>query len=181
TRRAARRARRRARAPRSLRVATWVTALLLVAAGAGQYLAVTHPRLLADWRILRTTDPGGTAAPPVRRVHHTTTPPPAAVHLATTTPAGATYTVEAGTFTVAVAPSAACWVQVSDPSSLTPVFSSVLQAGQRKTFDATTSLTVQVGSAAVVVGVTVHGTVGLLIAPKQAPYTYTFQSAAGAT
>ena len=179
TRRAARRARRRSRAPRWLRVATWVIALLVVVAGAGQYLVLTHPRLLADWHVLRVTGPGGKPVPVSRPVTHTTKPPAPSVRLTSTTPAGATYTVDASHFTVAVAPSGRCWVQVSDPSSLTPVFQAVLGPGQRQTFPATTSLTVQVGSAAVLVGVTVGNNVGLLVAPKQAPYTYTFQSASG--
>ena len=181
TRRAARRARRRSRAPRWLRTSTWVIALLVVVAGAGQYLVLTHPRLLADWHVLRVTGPGGAPIPVTRHVTHTTAPPPPLVHLASTTPAGATYTVGARNFAVTVAPSGGCWVQVSDPSSLTPVFQAVLAAGQRKTFQATSSLTVQVGSAAVAVGVSVGTKLGLQVAPKQAPFTYTFQSAPGAS
>jgi hypothetical protein len=57
-----------------------------------------------------------------------------------------------------------------------PVLAGVLQAGDVKSVDADKSITVQVGSAAVVVGILINGKNVFFTAPKATPFTYTFTS-----
>jgi hypothetical protein len=86
----------------------------------------------------------------------------------------ATYTVDAQHFTVTLATSAPCWILVSSPGSTTPIAEGVQQSGQSRRYQANSSLTVNVGSSAVDVGIVVNGKTVIHIAPKTAPFTYTF-------
>lgn len=178
--RAMARARRRRRAATPLKVTTWVAAVLVVLAVAGTVIQSSQPQWFVESHILRVTAPGGGPVPPAHA------PVAAAAHpgadpVVETTTDGATFgqfTVASQHFTVKLAASDICWVQVIDESSATPLLQGDLQGGQEQSFDATKSITVEVGSAAVVVGVLINGKAAFLNTPANTPFTYTFTSKA---
>jgi len=172
------RARRRMRAPTLLKVATWIAAALVLAVIAGSILMVARPKVLADAHILRVA-PAGSAAAGGPNGSSTSTTTPASHQLFPVQPAGSTsssadYTVATTKFTVVVATSGPCWVQVTSSSSPVPLVSGVQQAAKVLTFPAVGTMTVEIGSSAVLVGVTVKGRSAFSDAPKAAPFTYTF-------
>jgi hypothetical protein len=176
--RAIRRARRRRRAPTALKATTWVVALLALAVVAGTVIQSQRPQWMVESHILRITAPGGAplpaspkpAAAPALPAAQAVTPGP------TDGSTQAVYTVSNQHFTLRLATSAPCWVQVTSPASIVPVLAGVLQAGDVKSVDADKSITVQVGSAAVVVGILINGKNVFFTAPKAVPFTYTFTS-----
>lgn len=176
-RRSVARARRRMHAPTSLKVITWIAAALLLVVAAGWVLLATTPRTLANAHILRVTPPGtgtggasaGTAGPAARQVFP--------VEPAGSTPTSASYTVATSKFTVVVATSGPCWVQVTSSSSPVPLISGVQPAAKVLSYPAVGTMTVEVGSSAVLVGVTIRGKSGFTDAPKVAPFTYVFTPA----
>jgi hypothetical protein len=176
--RAIRRARRRRRAPTALKATTWVVALLALAVVAGTVIQSQRPQWMVESHILRITAPGGAplpaspkpAAAPARPAAQAVTPGP------TDGSTQAVYTVSNQHFTLRLAASAPCWVQVTTPASIVPVLVGVLQAGEVKSIDADKSITVQVGSAAVVVGIFINGKNVFFTAPHATPFTYTFTS-----
>ncbi|HWD52772.1 MAG TPA: helix-turn-helix domain-containing protein [Acidimicrobiales bacterium] len=177
--RAMARARRRRRAATPLKVTTWVAAVLVLAVIAGTVIQSAQPTWFVESHILRITAPGGGPVPPAPR------PAPAApAHaqadpVVETTTDGSTfgqYTVASQHFTLKLAASDICWVQVIDSSSTTPVLQGDLQGGQDQAFPADKSISVQVGSAAVVVGIFINGKAVYLNTPANTPYTYTFTS-----
>jgi hypothetical protein len=84
------------------------------------------------------------------------------------------WTVNTQKFTVNIATSGTCWVQVTSSDSPTPLVSGVQQAGKLLSFPAKGTMTVQVGSAAVAVAIYINGHGVFLNSPHQTPYTYTF-------
>jgi hypothetical protein len=173
SKRAVAKARRRLRAPRALKVVTWVTALLLVAVVAGTVLYNQRPALLVSAHILRVVEPAGAPS----AAHGTTTTGPG--HAAVVTPAGSgglnsSYTVSTKDFVVDITTTGPCWVQVTSSQSSVPLIVGVQPAGRHLTYPAQGAMTVQVGSSAVVVGVSVKGKVVFYNAPRAAPYTYVF-------
>jgi Helix-turn-helix domain/Domain of unknown function (DUF4115) len=178
------RARRQARAPRPLVAVTWMVGLLAVAAIAGTVIQRQRPQLLVQWHLLHITLPNGSSIPSppvVPRTHHTSraTAPPAVVLGTTDHQTAATYTVASQHFTLGIAPSGPCWVQVTSPSSIVPLLVGVLPAGQSRSFDATGSITIQIGSSAVVLAIVIKGKPVFLNTPPATPFTYTFTSAPG--
>jgi hypothetical protein len=178
--RAMARARRRRRAATPLKVITWVVAVLALAAVAGTVIQGAKPQWLVESHILRMTVPGATAlqraaAPPTTAapVHHPADP----VTLTSTDGSTqAAYTVSKSTFTLRVAASNPCWIQVITPASPTPEFESTLQAGDVKTFVADKAISLQVGSSASIVGILINGKAVFLNTPSATPFTYTFTS-----
>ena len=84
------------------------------------------PRVLVQYHVLRVVNPlaAPTTAPPAPKGKGkgTTHPRPPAVQLTSTDNlTGATYTVAAGQFTVSLATSGECWVQVTSPASIAPL------------------------------------------------------------
>ncbi len=77
-------------------------------------------------------------------------------------------------FVVDVTTTGPCWVQVTSSGSPTPLISGVQPAGKKLSYAAQGTMTVQVGSSAVVVGVSVKGKVVFYNAPRSTPYTYVF-------
>jgi hypothetical protein len=132
-----------------------------------------RPQWLARSHILRVTGPGGGAA---ARSANTPAPTKKAPSVAVTsfTSQGANYTVDSSKFTVAVATSGPCWVQVTSAASATPLLSGVQSAGKRATFVATGTIKVEVGSSAVAVFVYINGKGAFLNQPHVVPYTYAF-------
>lgn len=59
-------------------------------------------------------------------------------------------------------------------TSSVPLVSGVQQAGKVLTFPADGTMTVEVGSSAVIVGVTIKGKSAFTDVPKVVPFTYTF-------
>ena len=179
-RRSVARARRRLRAPTFLKVLTWTVASLVLVVAVGFVLMATNPRALANAHILRVvpagsesaTDGGstGTGSRPAPPVAHQTFP----VQPAGSTPSSASYTVATEKFTVVVAMSGACWVQVTSSSSPSPLLSGVQPAAKVLAFAAVGAMTVEVGSSAVLVGITIKGKNAFTDAPKVVPFTYTF-------
>ena len=185
TNRARKRARRRRRAPVTLRLATWLVLLAVLAATAGLALDRWRPTLLVRWHILSLATPGvtGTASgstTPAASSQSSAGSSGRATHnsevtLASTGTNGATYHVKASAFTVVLATSAPCWVQVSTPATASPSSQGVHERGQVTRYAAKQgSLAVEVGSSAVLIGVEVNGKNVFVAHPASAPYTYTF-------
>jgi hypothetical protein len=186
SKRAVARARRRLRAPTSLKVVTWVAAILVVAVVAGFAVYQWRPQWLAQSHILRVAQPGPASVSPGTQAPHPSAPAAsqpathatASVVTTSTTPSSSNYTVGAQQFTTSLTISGPCWVQVTSSDSPTPLLVGVQQAGKQFSFDAKgTTLTVQVGSSAVVVGVTIHKKVVFFNAPQAVPFTYVFAPA----
>jgi len=181
SRRQVARARRRMRAPTFLKVLTWIAAALVAVLVAGFVLLAVQPKVLADAHILRVA-PAGSAAAGGTAGGSSGTPPAASHQLFPVQPAGSTassadYTVATAKFNVVVATSGPCWVQVTSSSSPVPLVSGVQPAAKVLTYPAVGTMTVQVGSSAVLVGVTIKGKSAFTDAPKAAPFTYTFTPA----
>ena len=151
----------------------WLVAAVL----AGWVLLLTRPQTLADAHILRVVPPGGGPAPHPSGPGTTTTSRPA--QTTPVAPAGgdassASFTVATPHFDVVVATSGPCWVQITSSSVPQPLASGVQPAGKVLTVPAQGTMTVQVGSAGVLVGITIRGRNVFSEAPKAAPFTYTF-------
>lgn len=172
------RARRRMRAPTLLKVVTWIAGALVAVVIAGFILVATQPKVLADAHILRVAPagsaaaggPGGGSTNPTTPANHQLFP----VQPSGSTLSSAGYTVATTKFTVVVATSGPCWVQVTSSSSPVPLVSGVQPAAKVLSYRAVGTMTVEVGSSAVLVGVTITGKRAFTDAPKAAPFTYTF-------
>jgi len=115
----------------------------------------------------------GTGAAAHGSVHHQTK----AVQPAGSSASSASYTVSGPRFSVAVATSGPCWIQITSSTSPVPLVSAVEPGGKILVFPAQGTMTVQVGSSRVLVGVTVKGKNALLVAPTTTPFTYIFAPA----
>ena len=167
-------ARRRIRAPRPLKVATWVTGGLLVLVLVGIGIYQQRPRWLVSAHILRIVEPPGGSPGSGSSPAPTT---PAQVHPVVQTSSGsqsASYTVSTSDFVVEITTTGKCWVQIVSSASPKPLVEGIQPAGMRLGYPATGTMTVEVGSSAVVVGVAVRGKVVFYDAPHTTPFTYTF-------
>jgi hypothetical protein len=184
SRRAVARARRQLRAPTLLKILTWIAVVLVLVSLAGLGLRQWDQRWLADNHILRVVKPG-TATPGTQpsvlssgpnpssaSTHHSSVVAPGLVG-----PNGEAYTVHASHFTVNVATSGPCWLQITSSTSGIPLVSGVQPAGKLFSEPATGTMTVEVGSTAVLVGVAVKSKTVFLATPGVVPYTYTFAPA----
>ena len=172
SKRAVARARRRQRAPQALKIVTWLTGLLLVTVVVGIAMLEQRPAWLASAHILRVVEPAG-AQPTARGV---TTGPGQATLVSPTGSGGlsSSYSVRTKAFVVDITTTGPCWVQVTSSQSSVPLVVGVQPAGRRLSYPAQGTMTVQVGSSAVVVGISVRGRVVFYNAPRAAPYTYVF-------
>lgn len=184
SKRAVAKARRRLRAPRALKIVTWVTGLLVIAVLAGLVILQQRPQWLVTAHILRVVEPGGAQAPTAATT--TTGPERAAPVVATgTTGSSANYSVNTKDFTVNLTTSGPCWVQVTSSESADPLIVGVQPPGKQLSFPAQGTMTVQVGSSAVVVGISMKQKVGpsskervvFYSAPHVTPFTYVFTPA----
>jgi len=182
SRRQVARARRRMRAPTGLRVITWLAAILVLVVVTGFIVLAIRPRVLANAHILRVAPAGsaaaggrssGQAAGTASPANHQTFP----VQPAGSTSTSASYTVATAKFNVVVATSGPCWVQITSSSSPVPLISGVQPAAKVLTYPAVGTMTVEVGSSAVLVGITMKGRTAFTSAPKTIPYTFTFAPA----
>jgi hypothetical protein len=192
------------RAPWILRAAVWVTAFLLVVGGAG--LAVHHyrPQWLRAIHLEHasrlapppgsTGSTGNTGANGAGSSGNTGGSPTGSAGggssasknaLVSTTQSGAgsaTVSVRASSYSVVILAWARCWVQVETPQSFTPVFNSVLNAGQVQTFASSEGqLTLNLGASPVTVQVKVGGKTapGWVFKPSNAPFVVNFASTTG--
>ena len=175
------RARRRMKAPAWLKAFTWIVGVLVLVVAVGSVLLAVRPKVLANAHILRV-GPAGSAGPSSGGSSATPTTAPAPrqifpVQPAGTSSSGASYTVATSKFDVVVATSGPCWVQVTSSSSAVPLVSGVQQAGKVLTFPADGTMTVEIGSSAVIVGITIKGKSAFTDVPKTVPFTYTFAAA----
>ena len=174
-------ARRRMKAPGWLKALTWIVGILVLVVAVGSVLLAVRPRVLANAHILRVV-PAGSAASAGGGSSTTPTTAPTHRQAFPVQPAGSTgtsasYTVATSKFDVVVATSGPCWVQVTSSSSAVPLVSGVQQAGQVLTYPAKGTMTVEVGSSAVTVGVKIKGKSAFSDVPKVVPFTYTFAAA----
>jgi len=178
SRRSVARARRRMRAPTSLRVMTWIAAVLVLIVAVGFVLLTANPRVLANAHILRVA-PAGSSATTGGSSNPTSTVPRQAfpVQSSGSSDSSASYSVATTKFTVVVATSGPCWVQITSSSSPVPLVSGVQQGAKVLSFPAVGTMTVEVGSSAVLVGITIKGKNAFTDAPKVVPFTYTFAPA----
>jgi cytoskeleton protein RodZ len=175
SRRAVAKARRKQRAPASLKAFTWVVGILLIVAVAGSVILSQRPQWLASAHILRVVGTGGAPAGPSSAPKASS----AAVPVVSTSTSGQTsnYTVATKAFVVDVTTTGPCWVQVTSSASPTPLISGVQPAGKKLSYPAQGTMTVQVGSSAVVVGISVKDKVVFYNAPRSTPFTYVFTPA----
>jgi hypothetical protein len=165
---------RRPRAPRLLKVALWVTAVALLAAGAGLVVHHYKPQWLRDIHLMHGT-PAPVAGPPA------TVAPPSGPVVATTTSDGTTTSVvvRAAVYLVEVVPRAPCWIQVFHPGDPQAVFSGVLEPGETQSFAPKAGLlSVQFGASAVSVQVVTNGSAAPAWSyrPTVAPFQLNFSS-----
>jgi hypothetical protein len=179
SRRSVARARRKLRAPGWLKASTWIAGSLVVVIIVGFGLLQWRSNWLVQSHIIRVVQPGGT--------HPTSPNAPAGggsgkADVVPTTSSGqsSAYTVSTSHFTVVLATSGRCWIQVTSSQSATPLASGVQDGGKTLVFPAKGTMTVQVGSSSVVVGITVHKKNVFYNAPQTVPYMYTFTPASGA-
>ncbi len=174
-----RQALRRQHVPFFLRLCTWLTFVLLVVAGVGIGIQRWRPELLAQWGVAHIIQPAGvpTAVPVTKPTAQTSTE---YVNLASTDGlTTATYTVNVKSFSVVITTTAPCYVQVTSPASGNPIASYVQSPNVRRSYAGSGSLTVLVGASGVTVAVSIDGETRFTTAPQHAPFTYTFNSAAG--
>jgi len=173
SRRAVAKVRRKQQAPRPLRVITWVVGVLLILALAGSVIQAQRPQWLVSALILRVVEPGGAQA------SSGTTPAKGSTQASPVVSTGAsgqtsTYSVNTRAFVVDITTTGPCWVQVTSSGSPIPLVSGVQPGGRKLSYPAQGTMTVQVGSSAVVVGISVKGKVVFYNAPRSTPYTYVF-------
>ena len=89
-------------------------------------------------------------------------------------PTGEAYSVNTSHFTVNVATSGPCWVQITNSQSSIPLVSSVQPAGKSLSETAKGTMTVELGSSSVLVGISIKGKTVFLATPHVVPFTYTF-------
>ena len=174
SKRAVAKARRRLRAPTSLKVITWVALVLVLAVVAGFAIQQWRPEWLVRAHILRVAAPTSNASSPGGTAGGGQNHQASAVVGTGYTLQSSNWTVNTQNFTVNIATSGRCWVQVTSSSSPTPLVSGVQQAGKLLSFPAKGTMTVQVGSAAVAVAIYIDGKGVFLNSPHVTPFTYTF-------
>jgi hypothetical protein len=177
SKRAVAKARRKLRAPTSLKVITWVTVGLVVVVALGFGVQRWRPQWLVRSHILRVSQPNGAptshgSSPSTGPAHQSSSVVPTS-----SSSQGSSYTVANKRFVVNVATTGKCWVQVLSSESVTPLVESVQPPGKLLSFPAKGVMTVQVGASAVVVGVSVNGKAAFINSPHSVPYTYTFTPA----
>ncbi len=172
--RALARARRRMRAPTLLKVVTWAAVVLVLVVAAGWAIRTWNPQWLIKARVLRVAQPGSggsttTSTTPAAVSHQKDAVQPVAASRTS-----ADFVVRTADFTVTVATTGRCWVQILSSTSSVPLAEGVQPAGQVFRFKATGTMTVQVGASPVLVSVSVGGRNAYLDKPSVTPFTYTF-------
>jgi Helix-turn-helix domain len=176
SRRALARARRRLRAPTWLKVLTWVVAVSVLVVTAGWAVRAWNPQWLIQGHILRTAQPGARASSttsptrPAPASHQKNAVQPVAVGATSTA-----FVVRTANFTVSIATTDKCWIEVTSSGSSAPLIEGVQTGNKSFHYKATGTMTVIVGASAVLVGVNIDGKAAYLNKPSVTPYTYIFQ------
>lgn len=178
SRRSVAKARRRIRAPRWLKVSTWITAGLVLVVVVGFGLLQWRSEWLVRSHILRVAEPGAAhPASPTRPVGGG--PIKATVVPTASSGPSSAYTVGTSHFTVVVATSGRNWIQVTSSTSPTPLISGIQTGSKIQAFPAQGTMTVQVGSSQAVIIVTVNKKTVFSATPTTTPFTYVFAPAPG--
>jgi hypothetical protein len=166
-------------APLALRLAVWSVVALLAVCLAGLAAAHLDKQWLVDLRLVRGPTPPGTVSgamsPPPSSPHR----PAATVSSTQTNPGSISVSVRASSYAVVVTAIQPCWVWVTTPQSIPPVFGATLLAGQSHSFNsANGQLSVQLGASQVTVQVKIAGRIvpGWTLRPSSAPSVLTFAS-----
>jgi hypothetical protein len=172
-------ARRTVRAPLALRILVAVVAVAVLAGLAGLMIHRYEPHWLDDsLGITQSQHPTAQGAgPAVPSTSSTTTTVTPSFTVTTTSPDTASLSVRAPTFLVQVtAAGNPSWIQATTAGKPAPTFSGLLTADQSRSFSVQQSLSIEVGSIAAHIVVSVgHKTVGSYV-PPAAPYTMTFRA-----
>lgn len=167
----------RPQAPGWLRAAVWLVLLLILTGAAGLVIHQVRPSWLKS---LERSAPGTvpSAAPASSSTSSSGRSSSGGITETTTGPGAADVTVPASRYTVVVAASNPCWVQVSTPASASAVFAQVMQAGDTQSFNSSQGkVTVQIGSVAASISVKANGkTLKWQFKPTAAPYVLNFTS-----
>jgi len=159
------------RASPVLKVVVGVLALALAVGIAGIVINETHPQWLRNLGV--THGPAGSKLAP------TGTNPvnPAPTFSQVASPAGtASFVVRASSFVVSVlAVGSASWMQIGEPGSA-PLFSGIVQAGNKETFTVHRALVVEVGASSARAFVAVGQKLVGGYVPSTAPFTMTFRT-----
>lgn len=179
SRRSVAKARRKVKAPRWLKVATWVTGALVAVIVVGFGLLHWRSNWLVQSHIIRVVQPQGTLASGSAGSAgaHASPPTKALVVPTGTTAQSSTFAVGTPHYTVVLVTSGPCWIQVTSSQSATPLISGVQAAGKTLAFAAQGTMTAQVGSSSVVLSIKVGTKSVFSDAPQAVPYTYTFTPA----
>jgi hypothetical protein len=167
--------RRRGRGPRrgaGSRLAPVVATVVVLGLVVGVALALApghHP----PSSLHRTTPPKKTSS----RVSHsvTTVPPPPVVQPTASTASTAAYTAPSTGYTVALKATGLCWVEATEVSTGTVVWTGTLQLGQTRSIPATGSLFLRLG-AANDISVTMNGEQVVMPTGFHSPFDMQFQS-----
>jgi cytoskeletal protein RodZ len=160
-----------------LQLLVGVVGVLLILGLAG--LAINHwrPQLLRTLHLPHSAIAPSTTSTTSSVTHPTAAPAPSVFTVTSSSPVAATATVRTPSFTLAVIPvGGPSWVQVSDASHPTPIFSQVVPALQGETFPNETTVTVQVGSSAARIFIKVDNKVVGYFFPSTAPFTVTVKA-----
>jgi hypothetical protein len=178
-RRALARARRRLRAPTWLKVLTWLAAFSVLVVAAGWGVRTWNAQWLIQAHILRTVEPGALPSSPSSSTSPTTpssvSHQKSAVEPVAFGASSSAFIVRTARFTVSIATSGRCWIEVTSSGSSVPLIEGVQSANQTFHYKANGTMTVIVGASAVLVGVSIDGKAVYLNKPSVTPYTYTFQ------
>jgi hypothetical protein len=163
------------RASPVLLVAVWSAVLLLVLGAVGISIDHWRPAWLAKIHLVSgpptTThrSHGGASTGASPRITETSSGPGLA-----------TVTVPASEFQVVVATQGPCWIHVTTPLSVTPLFSATVPPGTTKIFTSGHGqLSLELGASRVLVAVQIRGKTvpGWLFAPSAVPEVVNFRSA----
>ncbi|HUO47728.1 MAG TPA: hypothetical protein VMU09_02745, partial [Acidimicrobiales bacterium] len=165
---------------RPVRWLVWLTAGLLVAAGAGLVVAHAKPTWMRRLHLARVPHahvavPPTTSSPSAHRAGAAAGS--SIVSTGIPGPTGTTVTVRAQSYTVLVQAIAPCWVMATTPQSATPAFNATMAPGTSQVLTPVNGqLTVELGASGVLVSVKVgaKSVPGWSYAPTSAPVTLVF-------
>jgi len=171
-------------APLALRVAVWLTGILLLVGLAGLGIHRLRPSALRALEVRPSPSSSAaaeaTTTPPAGTAHPRQTGPTVPVSQTATSATGATMEVETSQYTVKVSAQAPCWVEATAPGAPAPLYDGLLTTGDEKAFSALDGqLELLLGASRVTVEVALAGstTPAWTFVPTTAPFDLQFTSA----
>ena len=122
---------------------------------------------------------GTTTTRPTSPPRTTPTTRPTQIVATTSTAGAATYPVDAATYKVTLSATGECWVDATNRTTGTTVFTGTMTAGSSQVLSTTGPMTVELG--ATTATMTLNGIPVVLPSPLQSPFTATFEPTAAAT